>query len=162
MKKEKGITLIALVVTIIVLIILASISIGALTGKNGIINQSKEAKEQTEIAETEKKAIKFLVNSGDDGYVVIPVSLGEWKKGNFEVDWGSENLFANCSNVEVFEGTFAFCENLTGNTINLWQRVPNGANNDYIGVPDGQGCYYECEKLNDYYEIPGYWRDLPQ
>ena len=35
---ERGITLIALVVTIVVLIILASISIATLTGDNGIIN----------------------------------------------------------------------------------------------------------------------------
>ena len=58
MRENKGITLIALVVTIIVLIILASISIGALTGKNGIIGQSKDAKEQTEIAE-EKEVVSL-------------------------------------------------------------------------------------------------------
>ena len=57
-EKNKGITLIALVVTIIVLIILASISIGTLTGKNGIIGQSKDAKEQTEIAE-EKEVVSL-------------------------------------------------------------------------------------------------------
>ena len=37
-RKQQGITLIALVVTIIVLMILAGISIGALTGENGLIN----------------------------------------------------------------------------------------------------------------------------
>ena len=36
-KKEEGITLIALITTIIVLLILAGISIGAITGSNGII-----------------------------------------------------------------------------------------------------------------------------
>ena len=45
---EKGITLIALVVTIIVLLILAGISIGALTGNNGIINQAQNAKNDTQ------------------------------------------------------------------------------------------------------------------
>ena len=50
-KENKAITLIALVVTIVVLIILAWISIGALTGNNGIINQTQNAKEQTEIAD---------------------------------------------------------------------------------------------------------------
>ena len=44
-KKEKGITLIALVVTIVVLIILAGISISMLTGENGIIVQAQNAKE---------------------------------------------------------------------------------------------------------------------
>ena len=54
MKKEKGITLIALVVTIVVLLILAGISIAMLTGDNGIISQAKKAKEATEQAKVEE------------------------------------------------------------------------------------------------------------
>lgn len=50
-----GITLIALVVTIIVLIILAGISIGMLTGENGIITKASEAKLATQIAEEQEK-----------------------------------------------------------------------------------------------------------
>ena len=53
-KKEKGITLIALVVTIIVLIILAGVSINILVGDNGIITQAQKAKEETEIAKNEE------------------------------------------------------------------------------------------------------------
>ena len=53
--KNKGITLIALVVTIVILLILASISIGALTGDNGIIDQAHTAKEDTEIASWEEQ-----------------------------------------------------------------------------------------------------------
>ena len=47
-KSPKGITLIALVVTIIVLLILAGISISMLTGQNGILNRAQEAKEKTD------------------------------------------------------------------------------------------------------------------
>ena len=43
-KNSKGITLVALVLTIIVLIILAGISIGALVGDNGVLNQAQQAK----------------------------------------------------------------------------------------------------------------------
>ena len=43
MKNQKGITLVALVVTIIVLLILAGISIAMLTGENGIIRNAQEA-----------------------------------------------------------------------------------------------------------------------
>ena len=43
-KKNKGITLIALVITIIILLILAGISISMLTGQNGILNRTQEAK----------------------------------------------------------------------------------------------------------------------
>ena len=50
LRRERGITLIALVVTIIVLLILAGISISMLTGQNGILNRAQEAKEKTEDA----------------------------------------------------------------------------------------------------------------
>ena len=43
MKNNKGITLIALVVTIIVLLILAGVSIAMLTGQNGILNRASQA-----------------------------------------------------------------------------------------------------------------------
>ena len=46
--KEKGVTLIALVITIIVLIILAGVAINALVGENGIITQAQRAKEDTQ------------------------------------------------------------------------------------------------------------------
>ena len=49
-KKQRGITLIALVVTIIVLLILAGVSISMLTGQNGILNRASEAKKNTEAA----------------------------------------------------------------------------------------------------------------
>ena len=51
MKKLKGnigITLISLVVTIIILLILAGVSIATLTGNNGILKQAKDAKNKTE------------------------------------------------------------------------------------------------------------------
>ena len=61
-KKNKGITLIALVVTIIVLLILAGISIVMLTGQNGILNRAVEAKEKTEVAQ-EDESVKMAVSS---------------------------------------------------------------------------------------------------
>ena len=51
----KGITLIALVVTIIVLLILAGVSIAMLTGQNGILTQAQRAKEETEQATVEEQ-----------------------------------------------------------------------------------------------------------
>ena len=55
MKNNKGITLVALVVTIIVLIILAGVSINLVLGDNGIIIIAKKAKENTELAKTEEE-----------------------------------------------------------------------------------------------------------
>ena len=49
-KKQRGITLIALVVTIIVLLILAGVSVSMLTGQNGILTNAAKAKENTGVA----------------------------------------------------------------------------------------------------------------
>ena len=53
-EKNEGITLIALVVTIIVLLILAGISITMLTGQNGILNRAGEAKNANGVAQGEE------------------------------------------------------------------------------------------------------------
>ena len=60
--REKGITLIALVITIIVLLILAGVSIAMLTGDNGILSQATEAKEAN-IRGQEKEQIKLAMQS---------------------------------------------------------------------------------------------------
>ena len=54
--KQRGITLIALVVTVIVLIILAGVSIAMLVGENGIITQAQRAKEESEQAQKDEAA----------------------------------------------------------------------------------------------------------
>ena len=71
MRKEKGLTLIALIVTIIVMIILAGIAISAITGKSEITNQARESKnksERQEIIESAKSQISdtLVENVGTD------------------------------------------------------------------------------------------------
>lgn len=65
LRKQKGITLIALVITIIVLLILAGISISALTGENGILSKSKKAK-----LETSHGAVKEAVITAYNEYIL--------------------------------------------------------------------------------------------
>ncbi len=62
-KRNKGITLIALVVTIIVLLILAGISIQMLTGDNGILKRAAESKEETEIEQIVENARIDIINT---------------------------------------------------------------------------------------------------
>ena len=69
-----------------------------------------------------------------------------------------EKLFANCPNVTNFRGTFYECTGLTGEPIKLWKRVLNGSTNNYIGEPNGYGCYCNATGLNNYENIPEYWR----
>lgn len=61
MQKNKGITLVALVVTIIVLLILAGVSIAALTGDNGILSRAQEAANKSDL-EAIKEDIKLQIS----------------------------------------------------------------------------------------------------
>ena len=54
MKNQRGITLVSLVITIIVLIILAGISINIVLGENGIITRAQQAKENIVLAQEEE------------------------------------------------------------------------------------------------------------
>ena len=59
-KRNKGITLIALVITIIILLILAGVTIMTLTGENGILNSAKTAREENNKATaTEEMNLKI-------------------------------------------------------------------------------------------------------
>ena len=100
MKKEnKGITLIALVVTIIVLLILAGISISMLTGKNGILNRAAEAKESSK-------------NSQIDEMVKISV-MDALASGNGKI---TEDLLTEALNKNLGSGNYT----LTGNETEGW------------------------------------------
>ena len=63
---SKGITLIALVITIIVLLILAAVSIATLTGENGILSKANTAKTETEKAGAKEKVQMAVMSSFDD------------------------------------------------------------------------------------------------
>lgn len=65
-RSTKGITLISLVVTIILLLILAGVTIATLTGENGLLNSANRASEEVKYAQAEEK-VKLAVNASYDG-----------------------------------------------------------------------------------------------
>ena len=71
LKGQKGITLVALVVTIIVLIILAGVSIALVLGDNGLVTKAKEgAQNYTTAADEEKSSFSNIleyVNESTNG-----------------------------------------------------------------------------------------------
>ena len=101
MRDQKGITLIALVITIIVLLILAGVSIAMLTGDNGILTRANDAKEDTAVAEAverinmELNAAYALVLSGDIGETFTDDDVNEIKgnlpTGEYEVSKGANS-----------------------------------------------------------------------
>ena len=55
MSSKKGITLVALVITIVVLLILAGVSITAISGNNGVVTKATDAKTETDKAEAREE-----------------------------------------------------------------------------------------------------------
>ena len=105
--KAEGITLIALVITIIVLLILAAVSIATLTGENGILTKATRAEERTK-TETEKEQIGLAYNAAmadNDGKGVtqsyFETELKKYDNGttveqdgeNFKVTYPNENVY---------------------------------------------------------------------
>ena len=68
-KEIRGITLIALVVTIVVLLILAGITINLIFNDNGIISKAREAKEETEKAVSDEKLKLDYIGTLLDSYI---------------------------------------------------------------------------------------------
>ena len=66
-KQERGITLVALVVTIVVLLILAGISLNLVLGQNGIISRAQDARNQTTEGQVNtEKAVNALTDEMED------------------------------------------------------------------------------------------------
>ena len=74
LRKNSAITLIALVITIVVLLILAGVTLNVIIGNNGILNKAKESKEKTEIAKYEEEL----------GMCVLDLQIEE--SGNFNMN----------------------------------------------------------------------------
>ena len=82
LKNKKGITLIALVITIVVLLILAGVSIATLTGPNGLLTRANEAKQATTEAGAREKLQMEVAGSFDNN-------------GNFNMQRLKDNLKNN-------------------------------------------------------------------
>ena len=91
-KNKRGITLIALVITIIVLLIIAGTSINMITSQDGILGKAVKAKEaQEKAAENEKiqlEAMELLTEYGQTGEIVNRPNI---KTGMIPVKWNGEN-----------------------------------------------------------------------
>ena len=156
---QKGITLIALVITIIVLLILAGVSIAMLTGQNGILTQAQNAKTTTENKSAEEKVKLAVMGARADDYT-----------GTYTADYanfsGTEYLFGGTSikreagkelsidcTLEITEGTAkVFWISGSDEAVTLIEAT--GTYSDTITLPDG-GNYIgiECENFTGNVEL---------
>ena len=140
-KQNKGITLIALVITIIVLLILAGVTIATLTGENGILTKASGASESTKQANAEEQ-------------VKLAVTASIRTDGNIN----NSDLKTNLDRIENIEGvpneitdaSYPFTVNIDGYDVTIRK---NGTTISGIwlapGKPDKEtGIYTESSTVN--------------
>ena len=163
-KSTKGITLIALVVTIIVLLILAGVSIAMLTGNNGILTQGKRAKEEQAHAAV-KEGIMLLYNEYRTKQEVnsskvqeetkvastelVKIAENEGAEGTTE-NLGSFKDFIQSKNIINANG-IVNVRNLLGQTLSLGN-----------GTSKESGDVYVFEEQDDYYNLTYYNKQIQQ
>ena len=156
---QKGITLIALVITIIILMILAGISISLVLGENGIITKAKQAKTTTEQAKQNEEiglneAVKYVEEMGVSGSTTNPtdnptIEKSEVEKSRDSGTYMTEPTTIKDSNenlIKVPEG-FKIAEdsgtNVTEGIViednDIIDGIGNNRGNQYVWIPVGNG-----------------------
>ena len=93
-RKEKGITLIALVITIVILIILASVTIGFTFGENGLIGRAEQAAELTEVSTANEQMGLYLAGVKMEELQGDGFRLADYLSNNIGND-GLEDFYNN-------------------------------------------------------------------
>ena len=152
--RNKGVTLISLVVTIIVLLILAGITIGTIFDDNGIIEKAQEAANATEeAAKNDQAAINGLLNEMDSiingiGGGNVPV-IGSI---NGKITWSTGSATLTLT-TDVEGVTIQYRKNSESNWTNYTSAVPSLLHGDKVyarGVKGGETVINEKEfKIQD-------------
>ncbi len=155
MKRERGITLIALVITIIVLLILSGVTIAMITGEHGIIAKAKLAVKRTKQAqEKQQEDFANLVNqidkivgetSGESGTIRDGINVGDYidyKPDGSEEDDGP--VYAATELDEKYTGSTSNTDIKQDKDIK-WQilKVYDDGSIDIIGTETSQPVYFK-------------------
>ena len=159
MRKKNGITLIALVITIVVLLILAGVSINLIAGENGIVTKAKQAAEKTEEANAVEIMSEYLAGVQISNYHEKDFRLADYLSSNIGND-GIEDFLNNGDGtaqvaykghnflVNLLDYTFTYLGPNNGNGISRYIRqVLNNNNQDVPGIAMVEAGELETEDL---------------
>ena len=182
LRSNKAITLIALVITIIVLLILAGVSIATLTGDNGILTRAQEAKNKTEEAQKDEENIlssyedKINEYAGIDWDTVLAnAQKHPEQKASTAIGVGTDGRAVNmdlweCTLLE--DGTYALNDSdsvaitgtrtagYTGNIVDgkiegtIPQYIKDESDGSFIEVTSIQWLFYQKTELATSPKIP--------
>ena len=126
-KKQSGITLIALVITIIVLLILAGVSIATLTGENGILTRANDAKVETRGAAVEEakdlwKAENLAASKTGGTSKKLSVLLEELEAQDLLIG-NEKQTILDTGKVTIGSRTIEFKENTEGTLVAMFKKA---------------------------------------
>ena len=165
LKKNKGITLIALVVTIIVLLILAGVTLAFVSGENGILKRATDAVKVNEKATAEEQADLLIADLGaqyyekkyveqEEGLTTIDEYLKSQLTEEQATDSGEHTVKIEGEKVLVFKDGKKISEGTLNNGKVIWGQSPvegNQTNNDWKNILNVAGG--ESSNFNSYEEM---------
>ena len=165
MKKNKGITLVALVVTIVVLLILAGVSINLVLGNNGIIAKAQDAKTKSaEASQNDLKGMNALVSEMEGALA----GNGSNGSGSGNGNTGSENNFVT-KNTEVTypDGKVWIPEGFkiskdSASTVQNGVVIEDKGGNQFVWVPVATLADYKRTWYTEYDSFSSYSEALPE
>ncbi len=132
-RENSGITLIALVITTIVLLILEGISIATLTGDNGILTRGKEAKGKTEEAQKKEMSdlekLEEMINESETGITVEQVT--DKNPGELEVE-DEVKVINSIEDLVFFASDVTSGKNYEGQTVKLGLNLDFNSSKSYV------------------------------
>ena len=165
MKKNKGITLVALVVTIVVLLILAGVSINLVLGNNGIIAKAKDAETKSaEASQNDLKGMNGLVSEMEGALA----GNGSTGSGSGNGNTGSGNNFVT-KNTEVTypDGKVWIPEGFkiakgSASTVQGGVVIEDKDGNQFVWVPVATLADYKRTWYTEYDSFSSYSEALPE
>lgn len=139
-KQEKGVTLVALVITIIVLLILAGVSIAMLTGDNGVLTKSQTAKEESAKAEIKEQVMmainEIIMNANDvtnsSSGKIGDVERSSLNKATLENICTIINANVGAETATKGTGTITYKYGTDNYTVTL--QAKTGSTDEFVGV----------------------------
>ena len=143
-KYQEGITLIALVITIIVLLILAGVTIATLTGENGLLERAEEARNQTEEGALEEEVQLKMTEKETDKHFGEERELIEYLN---EIQDATVEEMATGDGYYVKRGNATVTVYKDGEVIEGKVDIWDGTSSEVPEIKEFEWYIYNCNQL---------------
>lgn len=133
-RKNYGITLVALVITIVILLILAGIAIASLTGENGLITRAKQAKEETEEAQRKEEEQLAELEALATGKDIPIIQVDDKNPGQLEQEDTNTLVINSIEDLVFFSYDVANGNRYENKTVKLGTNLDFNSDKSYVNA----------------------------